>query len=70
MVRALVKERQRKMSMTTIQDGVSQSVFEILHAELVGYFQRNHPQTEQVRALIIKVETLHIRPCRVYFSPG
>ncbi len=37
------------MSMTTVQADVSQSVFEILHAELVGYFQRNHPPSDQVR---------------------
>jgi len=43
------------MSMTTIQEGVSQSVFEIIHTELVGYFQRNHPEVEQVRATRIEV---------------
>ena len=46
MVRFLVKGGQKKMSMTTKEGVRSQSVFEILHSELVGYFQRNYPQTE------------------------
>ena len=41
------------MSMTTVQADVSQSVFEVLHAEILGYFQRNHPRTEQVNGVLL-----------------
>lgn len=40
------------MSITIIQTDISQSMFELLHSELVGYFQENHPTTsEQVFTL-------------------